>query len=31
MAQLAIVTHTLMLKGKPHGNIYQEKAQSIVD
>lgn len=30
-AQLAIVTHALMLKGRAHGNIYQEKANSIID
>lgn len=30
-AQLAIVTHALMLKDNKHGNIYQEKAQSLID
>ncbi len=30
-AQLAIVTHALMLKDNEYGNIYQEKAQSLID
>lgn len=30
-AQLAIVTHGLMLRGKKHGDIFQEKANSIID
>lgn len=30
-AQLAIVTHALMLKGKPHGDVYQEKADQLID
>lgn len=30
-AQLAIVTHALMLKGNKYGDIYQEKAQSLID
>ena len=29
--QLAIVTHALMLKGRKHGDIYQSKAESLVD
>ena len=30
-AQLAIVTHALMLKGKPHGEIFQNKAEQLID
>lgn len=30
-AQLAIVTHALMLKGKKHGEIYQSKADELID
>lgn len=30
-AQLAIVTHALMLKDNKYGDIYQEKAQSLID
>ena len=30
-AQLAIVTHALMLKNKPHGEIYQSKAEQLID
>ncbi len=30
-AQLAIVTHALMLKNKPHGEIYQSKADQLID
>lgn len=30
-AQLAIVTHALMLKGKPHGYVYQDKADQLID
>ena len=30
-AQLAIVTHALMLKDSPHGNIYQSKANQLID
>lgn len=30
-AQLAIVTHALMLKGKPHGDVYQDKAEQLID
>lgn len=30
-AQLAIVTHALMLKGKPHGDVYQDKAEKLID
>lgn len=30
-AQLAIVTHALMLKGKPHGDVYQDKADQLID
>ena len=30
-AQLAIVTHALMLKDKEHGRIYQDKADSLID
>ena len=30
-AQLAIVTHALMLRNRPHGAIYQEKAHQIID
>lgn len=30
-AQLAIVTHALMLKGKPHGDVYQDKAGKLID
>lgn len=30
-AQLAIVTHALMLKDKAHGNIYQAKAEQLMD
>jgi DNA (cytosine-5)-methyltransferase 1 len=30
-AQLAIVTHALMLKNKSHGAIYQSKADELID
>ena len=30
-AQLAIVTHALMLKNSPHGAIYQTKAEQLID
>lgn len=30
-AQLAIVTHALMLKGKPHGDVYQDKADQLIE
>lgn len=30
-AQLAIVTHALMLKNRPHGTIYQTKAEQLID
>ena len=30
-AQLAIVSHALMLKGKKQGDIYQSKAKQLVD
>ena len=30
-AQLAIVTHALMLQDRPHGNIYQAKAAQLLD
>lgn len=30
-AQLAIVTHALMLKNRPHGAIYQAKAEQLID
>lgn len=30
-AQLAIVTHALMLKNRPHGTIYQDKADQLID
>jgi len=30
-AQLAIVTHALMLRNRPHGAIYQEKAYQLID
>ena len=30
-AQLAIVTHALMLKGNKHGEIYQSKADELID
>lgn len=29
--QLAIVTHAIMLKDRAHGNVYQDKAQSLVN
>lgn len=29
--QLAIVTHALMLKGKPHGDVYQDKADQLIE
>lgn len=31
LAQLAIVTHALMLRNHPHGAIYQEKANQLID
>lgn len=30
-AQLAIVTHALMLRNSPHGSIYQSKAEQLID